>query len=186
MPSDSSGAAGLAARYATALYDLAEADNALDQVADDLRQLSEMISGSDDMSRLIRSPVIPRSEQGQAITKILEQMGAHALTIKFSGVISANRRLFALPDMISEYLQILAGRRGEVTADVTSAKPLSERQSSDLVAALQQALGGKISLNAVVDPKVLGGLVVRVGSRMIDSSLQTKLQQLRLTMRGVG
>lgn len=186
MASETTGASGLAGRYATALYELAESAGALDRVADDLRQLSAMLAASDDLSRMIRSPVIPRSEQGSAIQEILTRSDGHALTQNFLGVISSNRRLFVLPDIIGEFLTILAGRRGEMTAEVTTAKSLSERQAADLVAALQQSLGGKIALNQMVDQTVLGGLVVRIGSRMFDSSLKTKLQQLRLAMRGAG
>lgn len=186
MATEKTGATGLAGRYAISLYDLAESKDAVDQVADDLRALAVAIAESDDLARMISSPVIPRTEQGAAIGALMAQAGAHELTQNFVGVAAANRRLFVLPDIIDDFLRILAGRRGEMTAEVTSAQPLSERQADDLVTALQSALGGKITLNPIVDAEVLGGLVVRIGSQMVDSSLQTKLQQLRLAMRGVG
>lgn len=186
MATETTGATGLAGRYATALYDLADGQNAVDQVAGDLRALAVAITESHDLDRMIHSPVVPRTEQGAAMDKIMENAGAHDLTRRFLGVVAGNRRLFVLSDIIDDFLAILAGRRGEVTAEVKSAQALSDKQASDLVTALQSSLGGTITLNPIVDPDLLGGLVVRVGSRMVDSSLQTKLQQLRLTMRGVG
>ncbi len=184
MATDTTGATGLAGRYATALYELAEENRALDQVAADLRSLQTMIGESSDLKRMIRSPVITRADQGKAIAEILSKAGASDLTKRFAGVLAANRRLFVLPDIIDSYLAILAGRRGEVTAQVTSAKPLTERQVADLEANLRRSIGGKVSIEPHVDPDLLGGLVVRIGSRMVDSSLRTKLQQMRLALKG--
>ena len=186
MASDTTGATGLAGRYATALYELADDAKALDQVADDLRNLARMIDASSDFKRMIRSPVISRAAQGAALNEILSQAGASELTRTFAGVLASNRRLFVLPDIIDGYLYILAGRRGEVTAQVTSAQPLTPRQLADLEATLRKSIGGKISVEPRVDAGLLGGLVVRIGSRMIDSSLRTKLQHMRLAMRGIG
>lgn len=186
MATDSTGATGLAGRYATALFDLADENGALDPVADDLRTLATMIGESADLQRMIRSPVISRAEQGAAISALLEKAGASEMTRKFTGVLAANRRLFALPDIIDQYLAILAGRRGEMTAEVTSAHPLSDKQLATLQDTLRRTVGGAVNVTAKVDPALLGGLVVRLGSRMIDSSLNTKLQHLRLAMRGVG
>jgi F-type H+-transporting ATPase subunit delta len=177
---------GLSGRYATALFDLAESASALDQVADDLRQIEAMTAESDDLSRLIRSPAISRADQSAAMQALLEKVGAAELTRNFIGVVASNRRLFVLGDIIKDYLMVLAGRRGEMTADVTSAKPLSDGQQAEIVTALQTSVGGKVSLNSTVDPELLGGLVIKIGSRMVDSSLQTKLQHLKLAMRGVG
>jgi F-type H+-transporting ATPase subunit delta len=183
VASDTTGATGLAGRYATALYELAEEQGALDKVADDLRTLSAMIEGSADFKRMIRSPVLSRIAQGKALTAILDRAQASELTKKFAGVLAANRRLFTLPDVITGYLSILAGRRGEVTAQVSSAQPLTPRQLADLEAQLRRIAGGKVAVEPKVDPGLLGGLVVRLGSRMIDSSLRTKLQQMRLALR---
>lgn len=177
---------GLSGRYATALFDLAESASALDQVAEDLRQIEAMTAESDDLSRLIRSPAISRADQSAAMQALLEKVGAAELTRNFIGVVASNRRLFVLGDIIKDYLMVLAGRRGEMTADVTSAKPLSDGQQAEIVTALQTSVGGKVSLNSTVDPELLGGLVIKIGSRMVDSSLQTKLQHLKLAMRGVG
>ena len=117
---------------------------------------------------------------------ILTRAGASDLTRKFVGLTSSNRRLFALMDIINGYLMILAGRRGELTADITSAQPLNDKQTQDLLDVLKRTVGGNVSLSTKVDPDLLGGLIVKIGSRMVDSSLNTKLQQLRLAMRGVG
>ena len=186
MASDTTGVTGLAGRYASALFELAEEQNALDQVADDVRTLSALIDGNDELTRMVRSPVISRSAQGAALDTILTRAGANELTRKFVGLTSANRRLFALMDIINGYLTILAGRRGELTADITSAQPLNDKQTQDLLDVLKRTVGGNVSLNTKVDSNLLGGLIVKIGSRMVDSSLNTKLQQLRLAMRGVG
>ncbi len=177
---------GLSGRYATALFDLANEASVLDQVADDLRMIQEMMDVSDDFKRMIRSPVISRTNQASALRKILENSEASLLTLNFIGVVANNRRLFVLSKIIKDYLKILSTRRGEMTAYVSSAKALSEHQRTKLVGALQKLVEGKVSLDLSVDPDLLGGLVVKIGSRMVDSSLQTKLQQLKLAMRGVG
>ncbi len=177
---------GLAGRYASALYDLADAEKALDAVAEDLSALSLMIDGSDDLNRLLRSPVISRDEQEKALLAIIDKAGMNKLTRNFAGVIAQNRRLFALQNMIDAYQAILASHRGETTAEVVSAKALTDAQLTALNDALKQAVGTNVSVDAKVDPGLLGGLIVKVGSLMVDSSLNTKLQQLRLAMKGVG
>lgn len=177
---------GLAGRYAAALFDLADADKALDAIADDLAVFGKMIESSEDLRRLVRSPVISRDEQEKAVLAIADKAGMNKLTQNFVGVIAQNRRLFALPDMISAYQGILASRRGEATAEVVSAKELSDAQMSALSDALKQAVGTKVAVDAKVDSDLLGGLIVKVGSRMVDSSLRTKLSQLRLAMKGIG
>ena len=186
MSSKTTGATGLAGRYAAALFDLAEAEKLLDQAAEDLGTLGDMIGESDDLRRLIRSPVISREDQNRAIGTIMERAGICDLIRRFVGVVTQNRRLFALPDMILAYVNILARHRGEATAEVVSAKALTEKQFTDIGDSLKKAIGSKITVDAKVDPDLLGGLVVKVGSRMVDSSLRTKLQQLRLAMKGVG
>ncbi len=177
---------GLAGRYASALFDLADAEKALDAVAEDLSVLGLMIDESDDLRRLLRSPVISRQEQGNALLAVMEKAGMNQLTQNFTGVIAQNRRLFALQDMIGAYQAILAAYRGETTAEVVSAKELTDAQKTALSDALKKAVGTNVSVDAKVDPGLLGGLIVKVGSQMVDSSLNTKLQQLRLAMKGVG
>jgi len=177
---------GLAGRYAAALYELADEGKALDTVAEDLNALQSALDNSEDMRRLVRSPVLDRDAQWKAMSALLEKMGAHELTRKFLGVVTANRRLFALSGIVRAYLAELAARRGEVTADVVTAHPLTDAQTKALAAELKKAIGGKVSIAARVDPSILGGLVVKVGSRMVDSSLRTQLQRLRIAMKGAG
>ena len=177
-------ATGLAGRYATALYDLADEASAIDATHDDLMRLQAMIDDSADLRRLITSPVIARDDQARAISAVAERAELADLTCRFVGLVAANRRLFALTDMIRAFRAILAHRRGEVTAEVTSASPLSETQSTAIAEALRASMGSKVSIEARVDPELLGGLVVKVGSRMVDSSLRTKLQKLQIALKG--
>ncbi len=175
---------GLPGRYATALYDLADDGKVIDEVANDLAVLGKMIDESDDMRRLVRSPVISREDQTKAIGAIADKAGMQDLTRKFVGTVAQNRRLFVLRQMISAFQAYLAERRGQATAEVTSAVELSDQQLSALNDALKSAMGTSVSVETKVDSDLLGGLVVRVGSRMIDTSLRTRLQQLRLAMKG--
>jgi F-type H+-transporting ATPase subunit delta len=177
---------GLAGRYATALFELADEEKALDRVADDLRRLKAMLADSPELRRLVRSPVISRADQGKAMAALMGKADFGPLTRRFVGLVASNRRLFAVDAMIDAYLAELARRRGEITAHVTSAAPLSETQTSAVTDAIKAAVGGKIAVERGVDPALLGGLVVRVGSRMVDSSLRTKLRKLELAMKGVG
>ena len=183
MSSDIAGASGLAGRYATALYELAEADKQLDTVAQDLNAISDMVADSDDLSRLIRSPVIARDDQIAAMDAILTEAGVSELTKRFIGVVAQNRRLFALTGMIKQFQGILARRRGELIAEVTTAQALTDAQRQAIEDGLKKAMGTKVAVDARVDEDLLGGLMVKVGSRMIDSTIKTKLQQLRLSMR---
>jgi len=177
---------GLAARYALALYELADEGKVLDDVAADLSALRQLLNDSPDFARLIRSPVLTRADQSRGILAVADKAGANPLTAKFLGVLAANRRLFAIPRMIEAYLAELARRRGEVAAQVTSAVSLSEEQVTSVTEALRKVVGQKITVDLTVDPSLIGGLIVRVGSRMIDSSLRTKLQRLQLAMKGIG
>lgn len=186
MSADSSGATGLAGRYATALFELADADKKLDDVAGDLQQLGAMIDESDDLSRLIKSPVMSRDDQVNAMAAIADAAKFADLTKNFVGVVADNRRLFAIPNIIKAYQALLAASRGEATAEVTSAVELSADQIKSLEDALKKAIGTKVQIEQRVDESLLGGLVVRVGSRMIDSSLKTQLQKMRLAMKGIG
>jgi F-type H+-transporting ATPase subunit delta len=169
----------LAQRYASALYELAEDAKALDDVAADLRGLKSLLAESDDLVRLVRSPIISRAEQGRAMAAVLDKAGAHPLTKKVVGV-AANG------DIADAFLAELAKRRGEVTADVTAATKLSDDEVSQVTEALRAVVGQKVQVNTVVDPSIIGGLIVRVGSRMFDSSLRTKMQRLQFAMKGTG
>lgn len=186
MSADSSGTTGLSGRYATALFELAENDKKLDDVAGDLQQLRAMIDESADLARVIKSPVMSREDQVKAMTAIADAAQFSTLTKNFIGVIAENRRLFALIDMIKAFLAQLATSRGEATAEVVSAKALSDAQVAAVEDALKKAIGTKVQIEQRVDESLLGGLVVRVGSRMIDSSLKTQLQKMRLAMKGIG
>ena len=177
---------GVSARYAQALYDLADEKGALDAVAADLTALQKMIAESEDFTRFIKSPIISRTEQSKAIAAIAAKAQLSPIVQKFLGLLAANRRLFALPDAITGFRQILADCRGEATAQVTSATPLTDAQTTSLIDALKKSVGRKVDIVSKVDPSILGGLIVKIGSRMVDSSLKSKLQRLKLVMKGVG
>jgi F-type H+-transporting ATPase subunit delta len=185
VASNSSGVSGLAERYAAALFDLADEQKALDEVAEDLKRLREMLRESADLRRLVRSPVLSRDAQGRAIAALGERAGLGQLTRNFLGLVARNRRLFAVPEMIEAYLARLARRRGEVTAEVVSAQPLDDRQRARLDEQLRAAVGAKVAIDLRVDPALLGGLIVKVGSRMVDASLKSKLHRLQIAMKGV-
>ena len=185
MATETSVIGGIADRYATALYDLADAAKALDEVASDLGTLKRMIADSRDLKQLVRTPLIGRQAKLAAIMALVDKAAIGELARHFIGVVANNGRLFALPTMIDAYLAELARRRGEVTAEVTSAKLLSDGQLTRITDVLRQVEGGKITIETNVDPSLIGGLVVRVGSRMIDFSLGSKLRRLQLAMKGV-
>jgi F-type H+-transporting ATPase subunit delta len=175
---------GLAGRYAAALFDLAKDRDALDAIAGDLRGLQGMIAESADLRRLIQSPVLSRDEQGRALAALGAKAGFEPLTRQFLGVLAHQRRLFALPEVVEAYDAMLAEHKGEIGAEVVSAVPLSEAQLASVQQHLSAAVGQAVKLSTAVDPNLLGGLVVRVGSRMIDASIRTKLHQLELALRG--
>jgi F-type H+-transporting ATPase subunit delta len=177
---------GVAGRYATALFELARDSGALDAVEADLKRFAGLVEDSADLKRLVRSPVFSADEQLRAISAVLERAELGALVGNFVKVAARNRRLFAVPDMITAFGRLLANHRGEVSAEVTSAEALSEAHVGDLKAALKAALGKDVALETHVDPSLIGGLIVRVGSRMIDGSIKTKLNSLNLAMKEVG
>jgi F-type H+-transporting ATPase subunit delta len=184
VAASSAGFSGLAERYAAALFELADEQKALDQVAGDLRQLRAMISESAEFQRLIRSPVLSRTEQGRAINAIAEQAGFSQLTRNFIGLVAQNRRLFVVPAIIDAFLALLAERRGEVTAQVTAAQPLTDAQRTLVEEQLKRAVGSKVAVEIKIDPSLLGGMIVKVGSRMVDASLKSKLHRLEAAMKG--
>jgi F-type H+-transporting ATPase subunit delta len=164
------------------------ADNAksLDQVAQDLTSFRKMANESPDLSRLMASPVVGREAQSKALLAVLDAAGIKGLTRSFVGTVAANGRARELIAMATAFLAELASRRGETTATVTSAVPLSPQQLQQLSDTLRSVLGGaKVSIDAHVEPEILGGLVVKVGSRLFDSSIRSKLQRLQLAMKGV-
>jgi F-type H+-transporting ATPase subunit delta len=185
VASEATGVSGLAERYARALFELADEGRSLDQVAGDLKSLAAMLAASADLRRVIRSPVLDRAAQGKAIAALADEAQLSRLTGNFLGLLARNRRLFALPEMIQAFLANLAERRGEVTAQVISAAPLTPALSAALREALRKSAGAKLAIDSRIDPSLLGGLVVRLGSRMIDASLKSKLNRLQLAMKGV-
>lgn len=180
------GMTGLAGRYASALLDLADDSKQLDQVADDLRNIKAAFQESQDLREMVRSPLYSRDQKAAVVGAIVDKLGATEMTARFIKVVGQNRRLFALVSIIDTYLAELAKRRGEVTAKVKSARSLSEQQQNSLTDALRAAVGSKVQVDVTVDPSLIGGLIVQVGSRMVDSSLRSKLQRLQLAMKGVG
>lgn len=184
LPAASANASGLAGRYAVALFELASEQKALDAVAGDLEGLKQLIGESADLRRLIRSPALSRDQQAQAIQALAGKAGFSSLTQQFLGLLAQKRRLFALSDMIDAFEVMLSEHRGEVGAELISAVPLGEEQVETVREQLGKSIGRTVKLSTAVDPNLLGGLVVRVGSRMIDASLRTKLHQLELAMRG--
>ncbi len=186
MASEDTGLSGVAGRYALAMLDLADEKKQLDPVAEDLRGLLAAIEASEDLRRMIRSPLFTRAQQSKVMASILEKAGVGELTRRFVLVVAENRRLFVLPRIIKAYLAELGRRRGEVTAEVTSAAPLTDAQHAALVEALKSKVGGKVQVEVEIDRSLIGGLIVKVGSRMIDNSLRSKLQRLQLAMKGVG
>ncbi len=179
------GVSGLAERYAAALFDLADERRALDEVAADLSQLRAMLAASGDFSRLIRSPVLSRDVQARAIGALAESAEFSSLVRDFLAVVARNRRLFAIPAMITAFLANLAARRGEVSAQVTAARPLSEAQLAALNEQLRRSIGSRVSVDVRVDPELIGGMIVKVGSRMVDGSVKSKLQRLQLAMKSI-
>ena len=174
----------MAGRYATALFELALEKKAVDKVKNDLEAFDAMIEGSDDLNRLVRSPVFGADEQLKALSAILATAGIKGLAANFLQAITANRRLFAARDMIRGYRALVARHKGEVSAQITVAEKLSDKNLDALKSALKSVTGGKdIDLDVKVDPTIIGGLIAKVGSRMVDSSLRTKLNAIKFAMK---
>lgn len=184
MATDEPLMASVAGRYASALYDLASEQKQAAEVEADLVKFQALLDESADLDRMVRSPVIPADEQTRALTALLEKAGSNALTTNFFKLVSANRRLFAVSDIIKAFRSLAAKARGEVTAEVTSAEALSDAQVAALKAALKEQAGKDVTLSTKIDPSLLGGLVVKLGSRMIDSSLRTKLTGMKIALKG--
>ena len=177
---------GVAERYATALFDLATSErDLLDPTLSDLQRLEALIAESPDLTRLVRSPIFSADEQLRAMRAILDKAGIAGLVANLVFVAIRNRRLFAVPRIAAAFRQLVARYRGEMTAEVTSAEALSDRHVGALKDALKSALGKDVALERKVDPALIGGLVVRVGSRMIDTSLRSRLSSLRIAMKEV-
>jgi F-type H+-transporting ATPase subunit delta len=178
---------GMAGRYALALFSLARDARETDAVAAALRSFDAMIEASPDLQRLVRSPAFSARDQLKALSAILERAGVSGVAANFIKLVAAKRRLFAIRDMIAGYGKLDDAYRGVTRAEVVSAAPLGEANVEALKQALRAACGGKdVELIAKVDPSIIGGLVVKIGSRMVDGSLKTKLNAIRIRMKEVG
>lgn len=170
-------------RYASAFFDLADESGQLAAVEADLIGFQNLLDESEDLRRLVRSPVFSAEEQRAAIAAVLQKAGIGGLTANFFNLVARNRRLFAVGDMIKSFRALAAASRGEVTAEVTSALPLNDAQQAELKKTLKASVGKDVQLESRVDASLIGGLIVKIGSRMIDSSLKTKLARLRLNLK---
>lgn len=186
MAGDTTLVSGIAGRYATALFELARESDALDTTAEELRGLEALLRESEDLARLVRSPVFSAAEQSIAMDEIVKQANMSALTGNFLKLLAKNRRLFVLADIAKAFRRLLADHRNEVTAEITTAVALTDDQADELRATLKAKTGRNIDLDAHVDPSLIGGLVVKIGSRMVDSSIRTKLNNLKFAMKEAG
>jgi F-type H+-transporting ATPase subunit delta len=184
LASEATGVTLLAERYAAALFDIADERRTIDAVAADLRQLRAMLTESRELRQLIRSPILSRDAQGRAIAALAEVAELSRLVRDFLAVVARNRRLFAVPAMIEAYLAKLAARRGEITAEVTAAQPLSAAQLDALGEELRRSAGRRVAVDVRVDAGLLGGIVVKLGSRLVDASLNGRLRRLQSVMKG--
>jgi F-type H+-transporting ATPase subunit delta len=175
--------AGVAARYAAALFDLAQETRAIDAVKADLERFDTLIEQTPDLARLVRSPVFSSEDQLKALAPILERSGISGLAAQFVKLSAANRRLFAIRDMVRAYRELVAREKGEATANVTVAEQLKPEHLAALRAALKAVSGKEVDLDVKIDPAIIGGLVVKLGSRMVDASLRTKLNAMKHAMK---
>jgi F-type H+-transporting ATPase subunit delta len=177
---------GVSGRYATALFELARDEKSIDAVRADLDKFEAMLNESADLKRLVRSPVFSSDAQARALNAVLEKAGISGTSAKFLKVLTANRRLFAVTDVIRAFRALVAKFKGEATADVTVAEQLNEKNLDALKTALKSVTGKDVALNVKIDPSIIGGLVVKLGSRMVDSSLRTKLNSIKHAMKEAG
>ena len=186
MAAEDPSVSGVSGRYATALFELARDENSVDQVRGDLDKFEAILNDSADLKRLVRSPVFAADIQLKALSAVLDKAGIAGTTAKFLKVLTANRRLFAVSDVIRAYRALVAKFKGEATAEVTVAEQLNDKNLDALKAALKSVTGKDVALNVKVDPSIIGGLVVKLGSRMVDSSLRTKLNSIKHAMKEAG
>ncbi|MEO1093103.1 MAG: F0F1 ATP synthase subunit delta [Pseudomonadota bacterium] len=186
MSDATANAAGLAGRYASALFDLAREQNALDQVAGDLAAVGAALKDNPGLGRSLGNPTVGRQRKIGLLQAIAQQAGLSDLTLKFLGVLATQGRLFALSDMITAFDARASEARGEVTVEVVSAVALDDGQIDEVKRSVGSATGKQVRLLTRVDASLLAGMIVRVGSRMIDASLKTKLRHLEVAMRGAG
>ena len=183
MAAEDPSVSGVSGRYATALFELARDQKSVDAVKADLDRFDAMLADSADLKRLVRSPVFSADTQSKALTAVLDKSGISGISANFLKVLTANRRLFAVTDVIRAFRALVAKFKGEATADVAVAETLSDKHLDALKAALKTVTGKDVALNVKVDSAIIGGLVVKLGSRMVDSSLRTKLNSIKLAMK---
>ena len=186
MAAEDPSVSGVSGRYATALFELARDEKSVDAVRDDLDRFEAMLNESADLKRLVRSPVFSAGEQSKALAAVLEKAEFTGTSAKFLKVLTANRRLFAVTDVIRAFRALVAKFKGEATADVTVAEALNDKNLDALKTALKSVSGKDVALNVKIDPSIIGGLVVKLGSRMVDSSLRTKLNSIKHAMKEAG
>jgi F-type H+-transporting ATPase subunit delta len=168
------------------LFELARDEKSVDAVKADLDRFSAMLADSPELLRLVRSPVFGATDQARALAAVLEKAGIGGISANFLRVLTVNRRLFAVADVIRAFRALVAKFKGEATADVTVAETLSDKNLDAIKAALKSVTGKDVALNVTVDPAIIGGLVVKLGSRMVDSSLRTKLNSIKHAMKEAG
>jgi F-type H+-transporting ATPase subunit delta len=177
---------GVSGRYATALFELARDEKLVDAVKADLDRFDAMLADSADLTRLVRSPVFSADTQSKALAAVLDRAGITGISAKFLKLLTANRRLFAVTDVIRAFRALVAKFKGEATAEVTVAETLSDKNLDSLKTALKAVTGKDVTLNVKIDRSIIGGLVVKLGSRMVDSSLRTKLNSIKHAMKEAG
>lgn len=186
MAAEDQSVSGVSGRYATALFELARDERSIDAIKADLDKFDALIADNPDLARLVRSPVFTSDAQAKALAAVLDKVGIAGTSAKFLAVLTANRRLFVVRDVIRAFNALVSRFRGEASADVTVAEPLSDKNLDALRAALKTATGKDVTLNVKVDPSIIGGLIVKLGSRMVDSSLRTKLNSIKHAMKEAG
>ena len=186
MAAEDPSVSGVSGRYATALFELAREEKSIDAVKADLDRFEAMLADSADLKRLVRSPVFSADVQLRALSAVLDKAGIAGTSAKFLKVLTANRRLFAVGDVARAFRALVAKFRGEASADVTVAEQLNDKNLDALKAALKSVTGKDVALNVKIDPSIIGGLVVKLGSRMVDSSLRTKLNSIKHAMKEAG
>ena len=186
MSEPASISSGIAARYATAVFEIAQDDGQLAELETTLDALTAALAESSDLSDLITSPLYSREDQEAAITAVAAKMGAMPVVTNVLGLMAQKRRLFVLPALVAQLRALIAEHKGEVTADVTAAQSLTDAQTKALSEQLKASVGKDVKVNVTVDESLIGGLVVKVGSRMIDTSIRSKLNSLQNAMKEVG
>jgi F-type H+-transporting ATPase subunit delta len=177
---------GVAGRYATALFELALEQRSVDAVKADLDRFAAMVDDNPELARLVRSPVFTADEQARALTAVLSNAGIGGLAAKFLLLVASNRRLFAVRQILRDFRLLVAQYKGEVTAELTVAEKLDDKYLGGLKSALKNVTGKDVDLDVKIDPSIIGGLIVKLGSRMVDTSLKTKLNAIKHAMKETG